>query len=73
MEEVEYKIEDETVEVEQVTDVDTETLFAPQRLQGETYQDYKERRLVAHYKLHEMSKGRLIWNSREQGTFRKAA
>jgi hemin uptake protein HemP len=73
MEEVTYKIDTE----ENVTDVevkepevtiDSETLFAPQRLENETYEAYKERRLVAHYKLHEMAKGKLIWNSRPDAT-----
>lgn len=66
----EVKIEEPVTEapVEQVTDIDTANLFAPQRLQGESYQDYRERRLVANYKLHEMAKGRLIWNSRPDPT-----
>lgn len=56
--------------------IESEKLFAPQRLEGETYADYRERRLVANYKLHEMAKGRLIWNSRPDpmtkgNTFRK--
>lgn len=67
MEEVQYKIDDSATDVEakepEVT-IDTDTLFQPQRLEGESFEDYKERRLVANYKLHQLAKGNLIWNSR---------
>jgi hypothetical protein len=49
-------------------DIETHVLFAPQRLDNETYEEYTERRLVAHYKLHQMAKGNLIWNSRPDAT-----
>ncbi len=48
--------------------IDTDKLFQPQRLQDESFEDYKERRLVAHYKVHQMAKGKLIWNSRPDAT-----
>ena len=72
MEEVTYKIDDEDVTDVEVKEpeltIDTHTLFQPQRLENESYEDYKERRLVAHYKLHQMAKGNLIWNSRPNAT-----
>ena len=52
--------------------IETHKLFAPQRLEDEGYIDYCERRKVAHYRLHLDAKGKMIWNSREQGTYRKA-
>lgn len=74
----EVKIEEPTTEVEQVTEVETQNLFVPHRLENETYENYRERRLVANYKLHQMAKGKLIWNSRPESgqkgqTYRKVA
>ena len=54
----------ELVITDETKDIDTVKLFQPQRLEGESFEEYKERRLVANYKLHLMSKGKLIWNSR---------
>lgn len=54
----------ELVITDEVKDIDTGKLFQPQRLDGESFDEYKERRLVANYKLHLMAKGNLIWNSR---------
>jgi len=51
-------------------DITTEKLFQPQRLQDETFEQYKERRLVANYKNHLMNKGRMIWDSSKQGTYK---
>jgi len=73
MEEVTYKFEEpaseqpetEVTEQPEIT-IESHKLFAPQRLEGETYADYKERRLVAHYKLHQMAKGRMFWDSRPE-------
>lgn len=83
MEEVEYKIDDSVsdVEVKEETPelvIESHILFAPQRLDNESFEDYKERRLVANYKLHQMAKGKLIWNSRPDptkkgDTYRKVA
>lgn len=81
MEEVEYKIDDAVSDVEvgeeqPELEIETHILFKPQRLENENFDDYKKRRLVAHHKLHEMSKGKMIWNSRPDQfakgkTFRK--
>lgn len=62
----EVKIEETVAEapVEEVSNVDTETLFVPHRMQGESFEDYKERRLVARFKQKMITGGRLIWNSR---------
>ena len=54
-------------------DIDTKTLFQPQRLENESFEDYKERRLVAKYKNQMNAKGRLIWDSKEQGTYQVKA
>lgn len=67
---IEEKKEDNEV------NINSNILFIPQRLNNETYSEYKERRLVAHYKNHMMAKGTLIWNSRPDpnakgNTFRK--
>ena len=58
--------------------IESHLLFAPQRLEGETYADYRERRLVSHYKLKQMAKGKMLWNSRPDpqkkgDTYRKIA
>lgn len=67
MEEVTYKIDDS----EEVKEIESKNIFIPQRMEGESFADYKERRLVANYKLHMMAKGTLFWDSRNQGTYRK--
>ena len=54
-------------------DIDTKTLFQPQRLENESFVDYKERRLVAKYKNQMNAKGRLIWDSKANGTYQKKA
>ena len=69
---------DENENNESETIIETEKLFTPQRMEGESYIDYRERRLVANYKLHQLAKGKLIWNSRPEpsskgNTFRKVA
>jgi hypothetical protein len=61
----------DVVENELESTVDLKTLFVPQRLENESFSDYKDRRLVAKYKVHQMAQGNLIWNSKEQGTYRK--
>jgi hypothetical protein len=68
MEEVTYKIDDSK---EEVKEIESKNIFIPQRLETESFADYKERRLVANYKLHQMAQGKLIWDSRKQGTYRK--
>lgn len=57
-------MEEVTTEVEQVTEVESKNLFVPHRLEGETFEQYKERRLVANYKAKQITRGRMIWNSR---------
>jgi len=70
MEEVTYKIDDSVSEKPELQ-IESKNIFVPQRLEGESFSDYKERRLVANYKLHQMAQGKLIWDSRNQGTYRK--
>lgn len=57
---------------EQVMDITTEQLFQPQRLENETREAYKERLLVAKYKSKQITGGRLIWDSKKQGTYQKS-
>lgn len=81
MEEVKYAFDDTVSDVEVKEEkpelvIESHILFAPQRLENESYEEYKERRLVAQYKNHMMAKGTLIWNSRPDpkakgNTFRK--
>ena len=65
-------INDEEKKEPEIT-IETHKLFASQRLEGESYSDYCERRKVAHYRLHLDAKGKMFWNSKEQGTYRKVA
>lgn len=62
--EVTLTVEDENPEI------DLSLLFQPQRLENESFGEYKVRRKKANEKLHDLSKGRVIWNTREYGTFR---
>jgi hypothetical protein len=48
-------IEDEPVEATNV--------FIPQRLEGESFDDYKLRRLSEKFKQQSMRRGNMIWNS----------
>lgn len=46
-------------------------LFRPERLEGETYEEYRIRRITAH-KFNKMNaKGVLIWNSAGKNTYVK--
>jgi hypothetical protein len=60
----------EEPQTETVSEIELENVYAPQRLQGESYQDYRDRRLVAKYKF-KQSQNKLFWNTRELGTYRK--
>jgi hypothetical protein len=56
---------------EATTDVTIEQLFQPQRLENESYDQYRERRFVANYKSKMITKGRMFWDSKIQKTYRK--
>ena len=62
--EVTLTIEDEKPEI------NLNLLFQPQRLETETFDEYKVRRKNANEQLQQFSKGRLIWNTREYGTYK---
>ena len=42
-------------------------LFVPQRLEGESFDEYQMRRYMANQRLKQMAKGKLIHNSRPNG------
>jgi hypothetical protein len=41
-------------------------LFVPERLDGESFDEYQMRRYMAKQRLKQMSKGKLFWNSRPE-------
>jgi len=43
-------------------------LFAPQRLEGESFDEYKMRRHFAKQKLKEMARGQVFWKSKHEKT-----
>ena len=46
-------------------------IYEPSRYEGESYQDYKDRRAVAKHNVKAMRKGIMFWDSHRQGTYRK--
>lgn len=70
---VDYKFEVDATEKNdiQTIEYDVDTLYHPERLQNETYQEYVMRRKVANAKIKEILKGKVVWNSRKEGTYRK--
>ena len=42
-------------------------LFVPQRLEGESFDEYQMRRYMANQRLKQMAKGKMIHNSRPDG------
>lgn len=49
--------------------MDYNSLFKPERQEGEAFADYKERRLLANGVLKQLRRGsRFLWNSFKQGT-----
>jgi hypothetical protein len=44
-----------------------QTILQPQRMQGESYEDYKARRTAANKAVKQALKGRLIWDSAVRG------
>jgi hypothetical protein len=45
---------------------DIKNLFVPERLEGESFDEYQMRRYMAKQRLKQMSKGKLFWNSRPE-------
>lgn len=45
-------------------------LHVPQRLEGETFEAYQERRYMSRVRNKMNAKGYMLWNSGEQGTYR---
>jgi hypothetical protein len=46
--------------------------YAPERLEGESFEQYKMRRAMGNAQIKVNAKGRMFWNSQEQGTYIKA-
>ena len=50
---------------------DMEKLFQPQRLEGESFENYQLRRITARKYNKLEAKGVLVWDSMAKGTYRK--
>ena len=46
-------------------------LHVPQRLEGESFEDYQQRRLASRVRNKMNVKGVMLWNSKEQGQYVK--
>ena len=44
-------------------------LHVPQRLEGESFEDYQQRRLASRVRNKMNAKGVMLWNSKEQGQY----
>lgn len=58
------------VEVKETTESFSKNIFTPQRLEGESFEDYQERRWMGNRRAKMMRKGIMFWNSKEKGTYR---
>lgn len=74
MEEVKYNFDTEPTEVvtEETKEVVYDNLFVGARLDAEVFETYKKRQLAARKQQKLNAKGRMLWNSREKGTYNKA-
>lgn len=80
MEEVKYNFDSAPVDVpatatlvQEETEVVYDNLFVGARLDGEVFETYKKRQLAARKQQKLNAKGRLLWNTREKGTYIKNA
>ena len=48
-----------------------DNLFVPERLENETFEQYRVRRLNAAAKQKNIKHGKMFWDSKELGTYRK--
>lgn len=63
----------ETVEELQNLSTTLKNLHVPQRLEGESFDDYVKRRELSNMNnKYNRKNGKMFWNSREQGTYVKA-
>lgn len=46
--------------------LEIKNLFTPERLEGESFDEYQMRRDMAKQRLKQMSKGKMFWNSRPE-------
>ena len=66
MNEVVETIDTSPTPVIETAPTEIKNLFVPQRLEGESFDEYQMRRYMAKQRLKQMSKGKLFWNSRPE-------
>ena len=48
-----------------------ENIHIPERMEGEEFSDYQDRRIASHMFVKEIKRGTYFWNSAEKGTYVK--
>jgi len=66
MNEVVETIDTSPTPVIETAPAEIKNLFVPERLEGESFDEYQMRRYMAKQRLKQMSKGKLFWNSRPE-------
>ncbi len=66
MNEVVETIDTSPTPVIETAPAEIKNLFVPQRLEGESFDEYQMRRYMAKQRQKQMAKGKLFWNSRPE-------
>ena len=66
MNEVVETIDTSPTPVIETAPAEIKNLFVPQRLEGESFDEYQMRRYMAKKRLKQMAKGKLFWDSRPE-------
>jgi hypothetical protein len=66
MNEVVETIDTSPTPVIETAPAEIKNLFVPERLEGESFDEYQMRRYMAKQRLKQMSKGKLFWDSRPE-------
>jgi hypothetical protein len=66
MNEVVETIDTSPTPVIETAPAEIKNLFVPQRLEGESFDEYQMRRYMAKQRLKQMAKGKLFWESRPE-------
>jgi hypothetical protein len=66
MSEVVETIDTSPTPVIETAPAEIKNLFVPQRLEGESFDEYQMRRYMAKQRQKQMAKGKLFWNSRPE-------
>jgi len=66
MNEVVETIDTSPTPVIETAPAEIKNLFVPQRLEGESFDEYQMRRYMAKQRLKQMAKGKLFWDSRPE-------